>query len=209
MKKILFTAIMMTIVLTIASCGVSIDEKKEEANDVTNEGSNETDEGLEGNDINLDKEDEITNNEGQEEDTDDNDKEDEISVETPEVSLESIIEETYATTGLELPKSVASPLTKENQSYMLGVDNFDFIEGIASEPMISSQAHSVVLFTVAEDADIEGIKADIKANVDGRKWICVGVEPENIIVDNIDNMIILIMDEQSQAIHEAFLTTVN
>jgi len=93
-----------------------------------------------------------------------------------------------------------SPLTKENQAYMLGVDNFDFIEGIASEPMMSSQAHSVVLLTVKEDSDIEAIKEDIKANVDGYKWICVGVEPENIIVDS---------KEHATAIHDAFLKTVN
>lgn len=132
-------------------------------------------------------------------------KDDTDNTETVTLSLEEIIAKTYETTELEFPEFMNQPLTKENQAYMLGVDTFDFIEGIASEPMMTSQAHSVVLFTVDEDSDIESIKADIKANVDGRKWICVGVEPENIIVDNVGNMIVLIMDEQAEAIHDAFI----
>ena len=76
---------------------------------------------------------------------------------------------------------------------------------MASEPMIGSSAHSIVLIRVNDGSDIAKIKEDIKTNVDPRKWICVGVDPENVVVDNIDNMIILIMDERSEEFHKAFL----
>ncbi len=124
-----------------------------------------------------------------------------------ELTFEEIITAMYEKAELELPMMGYTELTKENMEYMLGVNNFDFIEGTISEPMMGSFAHSVVLFTVEDGADIETIKSDIKNNVDGRKWICVGVEPENIVVENVGNNIILIMSESSEALSEAFMDT--
>ncbi len=109
---------------------------------------------------------------------------------------------------MEFPMMGKSELTSENMVYMLGVDNFEYLKGVASEPMMSSQAHSIVLFTVEEGADIDKIKTDIKENVDGRKWICVGVEPNNILVDNVGNHIILIMDDASETLMDTFLSIV-
>jgi hypothetical protein len=121
-----------------------------------------------------------------------------------DLTLEEIIDEVYAQSGVELPATMKTPLTSENMSYMLGADSFEFLEGLASEPMMSAQAHSVVLFTVDESADIANIKKEIKANVDGRKWICVGVEEEDILVEDAGQYVILIMDEQSEALMSAF-----
>lgn len=131
------------------------------------------------------------------------DEEESFAIEM-DMTLEEIIDAIYADSGLELPGTMKSELTKENMTYMLGVDNFEFLEGYASEPMMSAQAHSVVLFTVDEKADIETIKKDIKENVDGRKWICVGVEKENILVDHAGQYVILIMDERSEVLMESF-----
>lgn len=121
-----------------------------------------------------------------------------------DMTLEEIIDEIYSQTGLEFPGMMKTDLTDENMAYVLGVDNFDYLEGVVSEPMMSSQAHSLVLFTVDETADIEAIKKDIKANVNGYKWICVGVEDENILVDHAGQYIILVMDGQSEALMDAF-----
>lgn len=138
-------------------------------------------------------------------DSSDETEEDNSSDET-EMTLEEIIAKTYETTGLQFPMLMSTPLTKDMQAYMLGTDTFDFVEGMASEPMMNAQAHSFVLFTVEEGSDIDGIKEAVKNNVDGYKWICVGVDDENIIVDSIGNIIFLIMDEQSEAIHTALLS---
>jgi hypothetical protein len=55
-------------------------------------------------------------------------------------------------------------------------------------------------------ADIEKLKSEIKENVNPNKWVCVGVDPSNIIVDNIGDLVILIMsDTDAQALHSAFL----
>jgi hypothetical protein len=46
----------------------------------------------------------------------------------------------------------------------------------------------------------------IRNNVNPQKWICVGVDRENVIVDSIGDLVILIMsDNGPQALHEAFL----
>lgn len=125
------------------------------------------------------------------------------------LSLEEIVSKMYEMTELQFPKTMISELTADNMVYMVGVDNFDYLEGIVSEPMMTSQAHSIVLFTVEEGSDIETIKSDIKANVDGRKWICVSVDDENILVENVGNTIVLIMDENSEALMTAFKSIMN
>ena len=118
--------------------------------------------------------------------------------------LSAIIQEIYKVSKLELPNTADTALTEENESYYIGTTDAAYTEALASEPMMSSIAHSVVLLRVEDGADIDKIKEDIKAKVDPRKWICVGVEPENIIVDNIDNLVILILSENSAALHDAF-----
>lgn len=122
------------------------------------------------------------------------------------VNLEQLIAEVYENSGIELfPSLETVPLTKENQAYMLGVDNFDFVQGFVSEPMMSSQAHSMVIFEVDASSNIDKIKEDIAANVDPNKWICVGVSADKVVVDGVDNIVILIMDEESEALHKSFL----
>lgn len=120
--------------------------------------------------------------------------------------LKSIIEKIYTTSEVQLPKTACTEVTKDNSKYYLGTDNIEFSKALASEPLMSSVAHSLVLLRVENASDIEKIKAEIKNNVDPRKWICVGVEQENVVVDNIDNLIILIMDKESDKLHKAFLS---
>lgn len=96
-------------------------------------------------------------------------------------------------------------VTEENLSYYLGVKELDYKEALASESMTGSVAHSVVLVRMNKGADIEQAKKDIKEKVDPRKWICVGVEDENVIVDNIGDVIVLIMNnDYAKKLSESF-----
>jgi hypothetical protein len=81
----------------------------------------------------------------------------------------------------------------ENIEGFLGTSDIEYDEALASESMVGSIAHSVVLVRVAKDADVEATKKAIKDNVNPRKWICVGVEKDQVIVKNKGNLIILIM----------------
>ena len=92
-----------------------------------------------------------------------------------------------------------------NKASMLGSADVKFTEGLASEAMIMTIPHSMVLIRVDSNTDIEATKKLIKDNVDPRKWICVGVDPDEVIVDNIGDLIFLVMSVDAQAYHDSFL----
>lgn len=186
MKKISVIIMTMVLLLTLVGCNTA-----DKGNEVINEQENVS------NDESVNTETNTTDEESTEEESE--------KISNIELSLEEIIDQMYENSGLEFPMAAKTELTLENMIYMLGVDNFEYVEGLTSEPMISSQAHSIVLFTVEDEADIEQIKKDVKENVDGRKWICVGVEQQNILVENVGNHIVLIMDAESETLMDAFL----
>jgi len=95
----------------------------------------------------------------------------------------------------------------ENIEYYLGSSDIEYEEALASESGVGSIAHSVVLVRVKDGADVEKVKTEIKENVDPRKWICVGVEEDDVIVKNKGNLVILIMVEDEttrEKLEEAF-----
>lgn len=120
-------------------------------------------------------------------------------------TLEEIMKSIYAGVDAEFASLGNTPVSKENVAYYLGTEEIKFTEALASEPMMSSIAHSVVLVRVEAGTDIEAAKQMIKDKVDGRKWICVGVEDANILVENVGDLILLVMDnEQSKALVDSF-----
>jgi len=130
-----------------------------------------------------------------------------------EGSLEEILEKIYETADvddnfkefIELGLQTQE-ITADNAQYFLGKADIEFESAIASEPIMQPGAYSLCLVRVKEGADIEKIKTQIKENVDPMKWICVGVQEENVIVDSIGDVIFLVMsDDQAKPLHEAFL----
>lgn len=129
-----------------------------------------------------------------------------------EGSLEDILATIYDTAEVDddarewLKKMATTEIPADNTAYFFGIENLEFEEAIASEPMMTSQAYSLCLLRVKDGTDIEQLKADIKANVNPAKWICVSVEDENVIVDNIGDVVVLIMhNDLAEALHNAFL----
>lgn len=110
-----------------------------------------------------------------------------------EGSLEELMTKVYA----EIPEDERPMMltnvevTKENAEYYIGSADIEFEEALASEPAVSSIAHSVVLIRTKENADVESIKKTIKDKVNPRKWFCV--EAEQVVVESRGNLIILIM----------------
>lgn len=96
----------------------------------------------------------------------------------------------------EMPLLETVEVTKDNQEYYLGNVSFNYQEALASEPVMSSIAHSVVLIRLKDTKNIESIKKEIKEKVDPNKWICVGVEDKNVIVVSKGNLILLVMDDE-------------
>lgn len=122
-------------------------------------------------------------------------------------SLEDIMVRIYAGVKTQMPKVSNTIITPENSEYYLGISNMHFVEGIASESLIGSQAHSVCLVRVADGSDVTAIKEQIRTSVNPRKWICVGVERDQVIVENIGNLILLVIDQFApKEIADSFLS---
>ena len=64
-------------------------------------------------------------------------------------------------------------------------------EGAVYEPMMGSQAFSLVLVRVADAAKAEEIARDMKANIDPRKWICV--EADQVMLAGYGDVVMFIM----------------
>lgn len=114
------------------------------------------------------------------------------------LTSEEIIDKVYAGIADEDRPFVANTeIDSENMAYYLGVDNLEIEEGFASEPMMSSIAHSVVVIKLKDGQDVEKAKQSILENADARKWVCV--EAEQKIVESNGNTIILIMSNNKLA----------
>lgn len=117
-----------------------------------------------------------------------------------EGSLEDIMAKVYAN----IPENerpmmlMNTEINDENVEYFLGSKDIEYEEALASEPGIGSIAHSVVLVRTKKGADVEAIKDKIEKSVDPRKWVCVGVEKDDIVVESEGDLIILIMVEDEK-----------
>jgi len=105
------------------------------------------------------------------------------------------------TDGLELPATENIPLTEENFEFYTFISPVEGAEGLATEPMMSSIAHSVVLIRLPDNADAQSVADSISANADPRKWICV--EAEKTVVSVHGNTILLVMSSEDNATHIA------
>lgn len=87
---------------------------------------------------------------------------------------------------------------KENAEYFLGDSKIEFKEALASESGIGSYVHSVVLVRTKENADVEKIKEEIRTKINPRKWICVGIERDEVVVKSKGDLIILIIESDEK-----------
>ena len=141
------------------------------------------------------------------------------TVDTPEVSnltvataedLTKLVDDIYLDLGMELPALQTQVLTldAENTSeYFTGLKSDENIELVAvSEPMMSSQAYSLVLVKVKEGADVEAMAKEMNDNINMRKWICV--EAEKVYTTSSGNVICMVMTNEATAktIYEKFKT---
>ena len=113
-----------------------------------------------------------------------------------EGSLEEIMTKLYeGISEEELPMALTNiEITNENVENYLGTNDIEFESTLASESMVGSIAHSVILIRAKENQDIEALKAKIEANINPNKWICVTAE--NVIVKNKGNLILVVMSNE-------------
>ena len=64
-------------------------------------------------------------------------------------------------------------------------------EGAVYEPMMGSQAFSLVLVRVTDAAKAEQVARDMKANIDPRKWICV--QADQVMLAGYGDVVMFVM----------------
>ncbi|MDR0326333.1 MAG: hypothetical protein LBI19_09595 [Oscillospiraceae bacterium] len=134
-----------------------------------------------------------------------------------EGSLEDIIQKIYdkIDPSVEMPFTMNTELSEDMGveeddfrapiEYFIFAKGIPFSKGVASEAAIGAIPYSLVLLRLESGANVEDVKKTIRDNANPAKWICVGVDPGDVIVDNIGDLVVLIMSDNSKAIHEAFL----
>ena len=95
-------------------------------------------------------------------------------------------------------------IPKDQSAYYFGVENLDFEEAVASEPFINAIAFSVCLMRVKDGTDIDELKAEIRRSANPAKWICVDVNPNDVRVESVGDLVLLIMADDSEKYSEAF-----
>ena len=95
-------------------------------------------------------------------------------------------------------------------SYFTGLQSADQVTDVCVyEPMMGSQAFSLVMVRTAEGADPKAVAQEIKDNIDPRKWICVGAD-EMMAAGYVDTVMFIMLDSQlglsAQTYVDAFKT---
>ncbi len=106
------------------------------------------------------------------------------------MSLEEIFDTILADVK-DLPAVSNVAVNSENFESYLFIKPIDKAEALASEGLINAVAHSAVLLRVPDGTDAAAVAADIEANANPRKWVCV--EAEKTIVSVHGNTILLVM----------------
>ena len=116
-----------------------------------------------------------------------------------EGTLEEIMAKVYAGISEEnLPMMLGNiPVDSENVEGFLGTTEVNYKEAVASESMVGSIAHSVVLVRMNDAKEAKAAVETIKASVNPRKWICV--EASNVAVKSKGDLVILIMSNETLA----------
>lgn len=91
-------------------------------------------------------------------------------------------------------------VTKDLLEGFVGVADLEYESILASESMVGSIAHSVVLIRLKDNAtkkEISDVVATIEENANPKKWICVQAETKYVI--NRGNLILLVMTDNAKA----------
>lgn len=104
-----------------------------------------------------------------------------------------------------LENQVIDVTDSETVNHMTGLKNGDDLEYlVVSEPMMSSQAYSLVIAKVKTGVSADSIAKTMIDNIDTRKWICV--EAEKVYATSSGNIVFLVMssEEMAKPVYEEF-----
>ena len=147
-----------------------------------------------------------------------NENENENSAEAIPVEINSVedltafVDEIYAGNENLFPSlmtQVVDLTDADSVAYMTGLENGDDLEYlVVSEPMMSSQAYSLVIAKVKDGADADKLAKTMSDKINMRKWICVSAEV--VYATSTDELVFLVMssEEMAKPVYDAFKTKV-
>lgn len=128
-----------------------------------------------------------------------------------EQDIKNMINTIYKDISLPSLETATINLTDNNivESYTGIKDNSNLELLVVSEPLMSSQAYSMVVAKYKEGTNIDNIKQEMYNNVNMRKWICVSAE--KLYITNYENTIVYIMasEEWAKPVYNSFKNYVN
>lgn len=115
--------------------------------------------------------------------------------------IQNMLNTIYSTATVELPQletAVIDVTDNMQVNSFTGLKSNENVEAlVVSVPFINSQAYSLAVLKVNENADIVKMKQEMLDNIDMRKWICVSAE--KLYITNYENIIFLIMSSEEWA----------
>lgn len=90
--------------------------------------------------------------------------------------------------------------------WLVGVPYVEGAYAVMSAPMMNAIAHEVILIELPEGTDVEAFAADVEANLNPRKWVCV--EAEKTWVKTSGQYVVKVMSstEMADAVEANFNT---
>ncbi len=119
--------------------------------------------------------------------------------------VDKIYEEIPESELLMLESQILDITNNDSVKYITGLENgtnFEYV--VVSEPLMSSQAYSLVLAKVKSGINADEIAKQMSENIDTRKWICV--EAEKLYATSSGDIVFLVMSNEGIAkpIYERF-----
>ena len=124
--------------------------------------------------------------------------------------LTTLVDSVYAGVTDEMPGVMSQPIDvadKDSVNYMTGLENGDELEYlVVSEPMMSSQAYSLIVAKVKSGVNASKVAETMKTNINTRKWICVTAE--KVYATNSGDVVFLVMTraDLAESIFNSFKT---
>ena len=134
------------------------------------------------------------------------------TVTAPEGTAEELVNKVYENVTVELPL-MSMPIDladADTVAYMSGLTDASAVsEMVVSEPMMGSQAYSLVMVRLNDASQAETVAQTMFDNIDTRKWICVEATEKQAVVCGDVVMFIMLSPEYgvtTDQIVEAFTT---
>lgn len=101
---------------------------------------------------------------------------------------------------------VEDEIFTDSFEWLVGVPYVEGAYAVISAPMMNAIAHEVILIELPEGADVEAFAADVEANLNPRKWVCV--EAEKTWVKTSGQYVVKVMSstEMADAVEANFNT---